>query len=109
MSASDNIPVMSNESVANIPMTMEQLRVQDSGPDLSKGKLISEVWDTEEDGTPYVERVYEKDDAVNGVKGARAKATSGKVTRTKNRNYGAAGSVEVTARFYWNSPYFYHS
>jgi hypothetical protein len=31
-------------------MSMAQLRIQDKGPDLSKGALVSEVWSTEEDG-----------------------------------------------------------
>lgn len=29
---------------------MEQLRMEDKGPDLSEGELISEVWGFEEDG-----------------------------------------------------------
>lgn len=36
LSASDKTSAMTNESVADIPMTIEQLRMQDSGPDLSK-------------------------------------------------------------------------
>lgn len=50
------MPISDEAAVA----AMEQLRMEDKGPDLSEGELISEVWGFEEDGTPYVERTYMK-------------------------------------------------
>lgn len=77
-------------------MNIMELKLQDAGPDLSKGELVSEYWATEEDGTPYVERTYiSNDDA------ARAKTDYKKYY--KDRSYGATGWVEVRAEFAWDT------
>lgn len=76
---------------------MTELQLQDAGPDLSKGKLISEYRGTEEDGTPYVERTFVKDNVVD------SRAISSYKTYTKTKSYGATGSVEVTAAFAWDT------
>lgn len=77
---------------------MAQLRMEDPGPDFSKGILIYEYWGTEEDGTPFVERTYEKrnQSILSLLSPLRA---SYSVTRTNRKNYGATGSVEVTGTF----------
>ena len=88
---------------AGVPMTaemrMEELRKQDTGPDLSKGRLIEEVWGTEEDGTPYVERTYIENIAGN----VSIVALTESKRYTKTKSYGATGSVEVSATFTWNT------
>ena len=69
---------------ANVPTVdtnaaMVQLRMEDTGPDLSKGILVEEVWGAEDDGTPYVERTYVKSDV------ATLRASGTKIyTKTKN-------------------------
>ncbi|GLB29458.1 hypothetical protein LAD12857_13810 [Lacrimispora amygdalina] len=87
-------------AITNVPMAsnaaMAQLRMEDKGPDFSKGSLISEVWGTEEDGTPYVERTYIEHNA------ALLRASKSK-KYTKTKSYGATGSVEVSARFEYDS------
>lgn len=75
-------------------VAMAQLRMEDKGPDFSRGVLISEVWGTEEDGTPYVERTY-----VNDITSRNA----GTREFTNVKNYGATGSVEVTGVFSFDS------
>lgn len=92
---------VSSQTMAS-DMSMAQLRIQDKGPDLSKGALVSEVWSTEEDGTPYVERTYVKYSIPNPMKSARA-ASSGSARYTKTKSYGATGAVEVSADFEWDS------
>lgn len=77
---------------------MEQLRMEDEGPDLSEGMLISEVWETEEDGTPYVERIYMKEstDAVT-------RATTTPKQFMKEKYYGTRGKLRVYAYFSWDT------
>lgn len=80
----------------NTNAAMIQLRMEDSGPDFSKGTLVEEFWGVEDDGTPYVERTY--------IKGESAMLrASGVKTYTKTKNYGATGSVEVTGEFEYDS------
>lgn len=83
-------------AINNVPMTsnaaMAQLRMEDKGPDFSNGSLVSEVWGTEEDGTPYVERTYIQHN-FGLLRASRS------VTRTNTKSYGATGSVKVTAVF----------
>ncbi|MCI9067406.1 MAG: hypothetical protein HFI65_01770 [Lachnospiraceae bacterium] len=74
---------------------MTELRMQDEGPDFTKGQLLEEAWGMEEDGTPYVERTY--------VKIPVGRAMTRFRTYTKTKSYGATGSVEVTAMFAWNT------
>lgn len=86
---------------ANVPTVdtnaaMVQLRMEDTGPDLSKGILVEEVWGAEDDGTPYVERTYVKSDV------ATLRASGTKIY-TKAKNYGSTGSVEVTGEFEYDS------
>lgn len=87
-----------NVSTADTDVAMAQLKMEDTGPDLSKGILVEEVWGTEDDGTPYVERTYVK----NGIATLALRAT-GSPTYTKTKSYGATGSVEVTATFKFDS------
>lgn len=88
---------------AEVPMSaemrIEELRKQDVGPDLSKGRLVEEFWGTEEDGTPYVERTYIENTAGN----VSIAALNGSARYTKTKSYGATGSVEVSATFTWNT------
>ncbi len=92
--------IVSQSMAAEMPMTaeerMKELRMQDKGPDFSKGILVEEFWGTEEDGTPYVERTYVKDSGV-------LLRASGIKTYSKTRDYGATGSVEVTGDFQYDS------
>ena len=47
-------PVMaSNRPVITSNLAIEKLKMEDSGPDLTKGRLILETLGTEPDGTPY--------------------------------------------------------
>lgn len=82
--SSANISVDTNTAVA-------QLRMEDKGPDLSKGILVEEFWGMEEDGTPYVS---------NEAATLRA---AGVKTYTKTKSYGTTGSVEVTGEFEYDS------
>lgn len=90
-----NLPTSTNVTMAS-SVAMSQLRMEDKGPDLSKGDLVFEFWGTEKDGTPYVERTYIE----HKVALLRASAVK-KYTKTKN--YGATGSVEVSASFEYDS------
>ncbi len=90
-----NLPTATNVTMAS-NVAMAQLRMEDKGPDFSKGDLVSEVWGTENDGTPYVERTYIKHNA------ALLRA-SGVKEYTKTKNYGSTGSVEVSASFEYDS------
>lgn len=74
--------------------TMQDLKSQDSGPDLSNGDLVYEKWAYEDDGTPYVERLYMQNLI---YKSSRSKHY------TKTKSYGATGSVQVEADFSWNT------
>lgn len=94
-----NAKAAENNVSADLPKTAEEqmleLRMQDEGPDLTKGELLEEVWGTEKDGTPYVERTYVKIPVGRTMTRFR--------TYTKTKSYGATGSVEVTAMFAWNT------
>lgn len=86
-------PVLAS-SYSFLPTTMQELKQQDPGPDSTCGVLISEHWAYENDGTPYVERIY--------VKNLPLRA-SNYAHYTKTKSYGATGSVQVEADFSWNS------
>ena len=87
--SSANTSVDTNTAIA-------QLRMEDKGPDLSKGILVEEFWGMEEDGTPYVERTYVSNEAAT-LRAAGAK------TYTKTKSYGSTGSLEVTGKFEYDS------
>lgn len=77
---------------------MAQLRMEDQGPDFSKGILIDECWGVEGDGTPYVERTYIKNNL-----SILSSLSHGTRTFTKTKKYGSTGSVEVTGKFEYDS------
>lgn len=92
-------PVMaSNRPVITSNLAIEKLKMEDSGPDLTKGRLILETLGTEPDGTPYIERVYEHINITHFLLNS-----SNERTYTATKSYGATGTVEVTATFKFNT------
>ena len=90
-------PVMADSasSLESDPAIMT-LKIEVPQPDFSKGILIKESWGKEQDGTPYLERIYIKNDYSNGYELLKG---NNKVTYTGTRWYGATGTAEVTATF----------
>lgn len=96
ISSATTPPAMASSTPVVASTAMAQLRMEDKGPDLSKGFLISESWGTEEDGTPYVERTYMD-------YGTALFSASNVRTLNNTKSYGATGSVEVSANFKFDS------
>lgn len=86
--ASSTLPVDSELPVENLDMEIPDV-------DLSKGILIEEKWGEEEDGTPFLERIYVKPDynLYHRFRGYE------EVEYTGTKWYGATGTAEVTAMF----------
>lgn len=80
--------------------TIEEFRKQDNGPDLSNGDLVSELWSVDEDGTPYVHRVYKK--AIDDLSDVAPVSLPGAILRGVT-DYGAIGYVWVSGHFTWDS------
>lgn len=93
------MPVMAAENETALKPTdlrMAQLKLEERGVDLSKGELISEYWGREEDGTPYVERLYIVHDSLS----ARSPEN---INYKKTKDYGATGYVEVIGYFTYDT------